>query len=797
MRFSLKNKRYTSFYTPTYLASLKILNHNRTKWTDYKNKINKHFLKNWRLFSKNKRWKLPIIFNKKKKLFKRYYKAKCRSLKRKYRKNKKFPHFRIVTRKKTQQFFISRNNLKNYWKNIKLAKIQNFKIPFYKNRKLKRYIILRQSVHVWYKNLFKIQFLQKKIEFLFKLRLINFIYKLFFDLANFFFSYFKILKKNKNILNFLFLNSKKKELLYQFLIESYYVYSILWISRFWILNFKIVTQKAQDKIYHYSNFHYDIYESDLVNKKLWLKTKGFYNFYNSKPLYNKLMQRFEEGHKKINGLKKKNLSKINLILKKKSNYNFFFKRYFIFKKFKKSFIYNYRFKKFKFFKHTFMQQSKKILKKKVKKKILNEKDIVTWNSKINLEIESKKNLCLKIYKRKAKYDWVISKVEEALGMVRERHHVICNTSVPNFDKKIAFFEFLLLNIHFYWTMIRKTCFLIAKLNLNLKKNPTQYKNLNKKLKKKYFIKKNKVSKKTYKYYLYKKKTYLKFFKRQVKFVFQKKKFQRKFKNQWQFKKSRYQVKPFLKQLLNKKSYLNKKRFLFKKAKKVIPNFSPWTIKNKYFRKRKYLIYLRRKKQIKKLKRWIIRRNNRKYSVIKLKLRSNIKMPNLKKKKYKLYLQKKALLSSFLDNQFKIQENKKILPFKCNSRLEFLRHCLVKPLYRIDILMYHLQLAINASDAQNKIVYKHVTVNNNYIKANYFLRLGDIVSLDLLNFPFIKNIKLLRYPLKTTSYFPFISFDRYSCTITIVKSLSDISFKDIAIIYNRVWERIVSLRHYIF
>lgn len=149
-----------------------------------------------------------------------------------------------------------------------------------------------------------------------------------------------------------------------------------------------------------------------------------------------------------------------------------------------------------------------------------------------------------------------------------------------------------------------------------------------------------------------------------------------------------------------------------------------------------------------------------------------------KKYYKVKLQTKKYISSLFDNTINFKKNSS---FKLKKDL--ICAYLVKPLFRIDILLWYLNYFSSSFESRQNINSKKVLVNEETIKANYFIKKGDIISLNFrLSFEkshTYNSIKKKYVPNKM--FFSFLEYDYYTNTIIVLKDLKDLTIEDLRLL----------------
>jgi ribosomal protein S4 len=154
---------------------------------------------------------------------------------------------------------------------------------------------------------------------------------------------------------------------------------------------------------------------------------------------------------------------------------------------------------------------------------------------------------------------------------------------------------------------------------------------------------------------------------------------------------------------------------------------------------------------------------------------------LKKKNFFKYGKEiKDIVSCLFSNSIKHKNIEKQAINK-KERTLFLTSCLIKPILRIDILLYFLNVCRSAKQAKQLIYSKKVLVNNEVLSCyKKFLNLGDIITFNDLNIDLIETKKVSIKYAQLNTIFSFIEIDYYTNSFVIVKNLNGLSFKDISL-----------------
>ena len=114
--------------------------------------------------------------------------------------------------------------------------------------------------------------------------------------------------------------------------------------------------------------------------------------------------------------------------------------------------------------------------------------------------------------------------------------------------------------------------------------------------------------------------------------------------------------------------------------------------------------------------------------------------------------------------------------------ELLLNFLIKPLFRLDILLSRLYFFSSCYHARQFIQSGYVQVNDKKVKNNVLLKKGDIISFNLS-----KNQKnfdlsnLFTIHLNNNLFYSFVEVDHYTKTLIILKDLNEVSVDDLSLL----------------
>ena len=149
-----------------------------------------------------------------------------------------------------------------------------------------------------------------------------------------------------------------------------------------------------------------------------------------------------------------------------------------------------------------------------------------------------------------------------------------------------------------------------------------------------------------------------------------------------------------------------------------------------------------------------------------------------KTSFKAGLLLKRSLYAFFDNHLNSFYYKKVIrQFKKNFLIKnFIVNGLIKPFYRLDILLWKLNFFKSSYQSNQYILNKNVLLNEIPIKHCIFLKKGDIISLKKsINGNFNKGNK---------NIFSFAEIDYYTNTIIILKDFDELNFDDFFFFFNK-------------
>lgn len=169
-----------------------------------------------------------------------------------------------------------------------------------------------------------------------------------------------------------------------------------------------------------------------------------------------------------------------------------------------------------------------------------------------------------------------------------------------------------------------------------------------------------------------------------------------------------------------------------------------------------------------------------------------------KKYHKMCLGTYHSYNCFYNGAMKSNQISKLFTFDKDK--EFIRSflkCMIKPILRLDILLWNLNFVSSVFHAKEFIRKRFVKVNDKVVNYSFFLKKGDIITfsdnVNKKNFCVRKNMENLS---KNYVLLNFFEIDFYTHTIIIVKDLSFLTYKDITLLMSFYYD-IKRMKYYLF
>ena len=124
------------------------------------------------------------------------------------------------------------------------------------------------------------------------------------------------------------------------------------------------------------------------------------------------------------------------------------------------------------------------------------------------------------------------------------------------------------------------------------------------------------------------------------------------------------------------------------------------------------------------------------------------------------------------------------------------HTLLKPEFRLDILLWRLHFFDSSYQARQAINEKKVKVNQKRVAGNFFLSKGDIISFsESFNFRNLDISQKINKNTQSDTVFSFVEVDYYSNTVVVIKNLKDLTTDDFHLLLNETYN-IKKIKDYI-
>lgn len=151
-----------------------------------------------------------------------------------------------------------------------------------------------------------------------------------------------------------------------------------------------------------------------------------------------------------------------------------------------------------------------------------------------------------------------------------------------------------------------------------------------------------------------------------------------------------------------------------------------------------------------------------------------------KRFFKTKQQTKKYIASLYENtiNFRKKNNYK-------DRRSSVSSYIIKPYYRVDILLWYLKFFPSSVEARVFINGRNVLVNDRVIASNYELKKGDVITLNYLNLTAEIEERNEYYCIKkkfkkSSCIFPFLEIDYYTNKIIILKDWNELSTSELAL-----------------
>ena len=136
-----------------------------------------------------------------------------------------------------------------------------------------------------------------------------------------------------------------------------------------------------------------------------------------------------------------------------------------------------------------------------------------------------------------------------------------------------------------------------------------------------------------------------------------------------------------------------------------------------------------------------------------------------------------LIKNSLDQYFNGAISLKFFKNQVSAKKKVLNKLLVRPYYKLDILLWKLRFFSSAKQALHNIKNKQVVVNDKLTTKNFFLKKGDIIKVLNKKRGLIQNTVL-----KKSTLIPFCEVDYYTYNIVIIENSIDLDQKSLSLIF---------------
>lgn len=163
-----------------------------------------------------------------------------------------------------------------------------------------------------------------------------------------------------------------------------------------------------------------------------------------------------------------------------------------------------------------------------------------------------------------------------------------------------------------------------------------------------------------------------------------------------------------------------------------------------------------------------------------KISKNISFFEKSKKFYQLSLNYKRIIKNCFDNSIKLSKIKKNLQKKNHFGLKYiLKKILIEYEYRLDILLYKLNIFDNIYKARSYIKKNGVILNNKKIYHLKFLKEGDVLNFEDIFYSLEENLKK---KIKKIQFFPHLEIDYYTNYCVVIKDAISLSEEDLTLFF---------------
>lgn len=148
--------------------------------------------------------------------------------------------------------------------------------------------------------------------------------------------------------------------------------------------------------------------------------------------------------------------------------------------------------------------------------------------------------------------------------------------------------------------------------------------------------------------------------------------------------------------------------------------------------------------------------------------------------FKTKQQIKKYIASLYENTIDFRKKNKY-----KDRLTSVTSYIIKPYYKLDILLWYLKFFTSSVEARVFINGRNVLVNDRVVDSNYELKKGDVVSVNYVNASAEMEERNEYYYVRkkfahSSCFFPFLEVDHQACKIIVLKNWNDLDVNELAL-----------------
>lgn len=155
----------------------------------------------------------------------------------------------------------------------------------------------------------------------------------------------------------------------------------------------------------------------------------------------------------------------------------------------------------------------------------------------------------------------------------------------------------------------------------------------------------------------------------------------------------------------------------------------------------------------------------------------------RKNTFRNILSTKRLLYIIFNKAINIKYWRQLQQIKKWKHLDYMLAFLIKPYFKVDVLLWNLDLFISTRAVKKAIKEKEIYLNNKILTKVTFLKKGDVL---IIKSPYLNIKKNKTKYLSDKKILSFIELDYYTNTITITKDFSQLTANDMQIIIRNLF-----------